>query len=98
MENEIQIDNCCYICGNRAFQIEGICCGLTQYLVDYADCCDDFVMDEAAKKEMSTHIRNKEFEEKVWENMSDFDKFLYRHTFFGKMNFLNKLNEGERED
>jgi hypothetical protein len=97
MENEIQIENCCYICTNRSFNSDGICCGLTQYMVDYVDCCDDFLMDEKAKDELAVNIKNKQAEDQVWENLSEFDKFLVKHTLFGKIKYMDSLNNSDEK-
>ena len=98
MENDVQIEDCCYICAKRSFHTDGIYCGLTQFMVDYADCCEEFLMDETAKKEMMTNIKNKQIDDQIWENMSDFDKFLFRHTLLGKMMYFNSMNKAENED
>lgn len=98
MENKIEIENCCFICSNISFHTDGIYCGLTQYMVDYADCCDDFIIDEQAKNEMMINIKNKQIEDQLWENLSDFEKFLVKHTAIGKMMYLNSIENEEKKD
>jgi hypothetical protein len=67
-------------------------------MVDYADCCEDFMMDENARKELQINIRDQKIEEQIWDNLSSFEKFLYKHSTLGMSIYFDKVTKAENEE